>query len=89
MASGPLRPTTLEIDLDAAAGNLRAVRGLVGPGRKIFAVLKADGYGYGAAEMGAVFARKATIRASALLYPTLPPARAAAGTATAEERGRP
>ena len=38
MASGPLRPTTLEIDLDAAAGNLRAVRGLVGPGRKIFAV---------------------------------------------------
>lgn len=57
MASGPLRPTTLEIDLDAAAGNLRAVRGLVGPGRKIFAVIKADGYGYGAAEMGAVFAR--------------------------------
>jgi alanine racemase len=43
MASGPLRPTTLEIALDAAAGNLRAVRGLVGPGRKIFAVIKADG----------------------------------------------
>ena len=57
MSSGPLRPTTLEIDLDAAAGNLRAVRGLVGPARKIFAVIKADGYGYGAAEMGAVFAR--------------------------------
>ena len=57
MSTGPLRPTTLEIDLDAAAGNLRAVRGLVGPERKIFAVIKADGYGYGAAEMGAVFAR--------------------------------
>jgi alanine racemase len=57
MTSGPLRPTTLEIDLDAAAENLRAVRGLVGPSRKIFAVVKADGYGFGAAEMGAVFAR--------------------------------
>ena len=57
MPSTPLRPTTLEIDLDAAADNLRAVRDLVGPSRKIFAVVKADGYGYGAAEMGAVFAR--------------------------------
>jgi alanine racemase len=55
--TAPLRPTTLEIDLDAAAGNLRAVRGLVGPSRSIFAVVKADGYGFGAAEMGAVFAR--------------------------------
>src|SRR5262250_2764413 len=52
-----LRPTALEIDLDAAAANLRAVRGLVGPARKIFAVIKADGYGFGAAEMGAVFAQ--------------------------------
>ncbi|HEV3348670.1 MAG TPA: alanine racemase, partial [Methylomirabilota bacterium] len=55
--TAPLRPTTLEIDLDAAAHNLRAVRGLVGPSRSIFAVVKADGYGFGAAEMGAVFAR--------------------------------
>ena len=55
-APGPLRPTTFEIDLDAAAGNLRAVRELVGPERKIFAVIKADGYGFGAAEMGAAFA---------------------------------
>ena len=53
----PPRPTTFEIDLDAAADNLRAVRGLVGPARKLFAVVKADGYGFGAAEMGAVFAR--------------------------------
>src|SRR5262245_34851273 len=51
----PLRPTTVEIDLDAAAANVRAVRRLVGAGRKIFAVVKADGYGHGAAEMGAVF----------------------------------
>jgi alanine racemase len=57
MTPGSLRPTTFEIDLDAAAGNLRAVRRLVGPERKVFAVVKADGYGFGAAEMGAVFAR--------------------------------
>ena len=54
-ASRPPRPTTLEIDLDAAAANVRAVRRLVGPARKLFAVVKADGYGHGAAEMGAVF----------------------------------
>jgi alanine racemase len=55
--TAPLRPTTLEVDLDAAADNLRAVRRLVGPSRSIFAVVKADGYGFGAAEVGAVFAR--------------------------------
>ena len=49
------RPTTLEIDLGAAAANVRAVRRLVGPERKIFAVVKADGYGHGAAEMGGAF----------------------------------
>ena len=54
-ASRPPRPTTLEIDLDAAAANVRAVRRLVGPARRLFAVVKADGYGHGAAEMGAVF----------------------------------
>ena len=57
MTSVPLRPTALEIDLDAAAHNIRAVRGLVGTERRIFAVVKADGYGFGAAEMGTVFAR--------------------------------
>src|SRR5262245_64032073 len=51
----PPRPTMLEIDLDAAAANVRAVRQLVGRERKIFAVVKADGYGHGAAEMGAAF----------------------------------
>ena len=53
--SRPPRPTTLEIDLDAAAANVRAVRQMVGPARKIFAVVKADGYGHGAAELGAAF----------------------------------
>jgi alanine racemase len=51
-----LRPAWFEIDLDAAAENLRTVRRLVGPGRKIVAVLKADGYGFGAREMAEVFA---------------------------------
>jgi alanine racemase len=54
-ATGPLRPTTLVVDAAAAAANVRAVRRMVGPGRKIFAVVKADGYGHGAAELGAVF----------------------------------
>jgi alanine racemase len=54
-ASYPLRPNVLEIDLDAAGANIRAVRQMVGPERKIFAVVKADGYGQGAAEMSAVF----------------------------------
>ncbi|MDP2628112.1 MAG: LLM class flavin-dependent oxidoreductase [Candidatus Rokubacteria bacterium] len=51
-----IRPTTIEIDLDAAAENVRAVRRLVGSERSIFAAVKADGYGFGAAEVGAVFA---------------------------------
>ena len=55
MGTLPPRPTTVEIDLDAAAANVRAVRRLVGEQRKIYAVVKADGYGHGAAEMGAVF----------------------------------
>jgi alanine racemase len=57
MKEVPARPTLLEVDVDAAAHNVRAVRQLVGPERKIFAVIKAGGYGFGAAEMGAVFAR--------------------------------
>src|ERR1700752_3013724 len=57
MTTTPLRPNTLEIDLDAAAHNARAVRRLVGAERKVFAVVKADGDGDGAAEVGAVFPR--------------------------------
>jgi alanine racemase len=54
--TGLLRPTWFEIDLDAAVENLRTVRRLVGPARKIFAVVKADGYGFGSLEMGRAFA---------------------------------
>jgi alanine racemase len=55
--TGLLRPTWFEIDLDAAVENLRTVRRLVGPARKIFAVVKADGYGFGSLEMGRAFAQ--------------------------------
>jgi len=55
VAQGSARPTTLEVDLDAAATNVRAVRQMVGAERKIYAVVKADGYGHGAAELGTVF----------------------------------
>jgi alanine racemase len=57
MGSLPARPTFLEVDLEAAAHNVRAIRDMVGPERKVFAVIKAGGYGFGAAEMGAVFAK--------------------------------
>ncbi|MCS6845423.1 MAG: alanine racemase [Caldilineales bacterium] len=42
------RPTWLEIDLEAVAGNVRRAQEIVGPEVAICAVLKADGYGHGA-----------------------------------------
>ena len=50
-----LRPSWLEVDLDAARANLAHVRRLIGPERKLFAVVKADGYGFGAEAMGRAF----------------------------------
>ena len=51
----PVRPSWLEVDLDAARSNLVLVRELVGAERTLFAVVKADGYGFGAALMGRAF----------------------------------
>ena len=45
-ADGSLRPTRAEIRLDAIAHNLRVVRSAAA-GRKVLAVVKADGYGHG------------------------------------------
>jgi alanine racemase len=42
------RPTWLEVDLEALAGNVRRAQEIVGPEVAICAVLKADGYGHGA-----------------------------------------
>ena len=45
--------TWVEVDLDRFLANLGAVRALVGEGREILLVAKADAYGHGAREMAA------------------------------------
>lgn len=42
-------PAWIEVDLDAIAANVAAVRGLLRPGTRLLAVVKADAYGHGAA----------------------------------------
>jgi alanine racemase len=42
------RPSWVEIDLDALAGNVRALKRIVGDEVSLFAVVKADAYGHGA-----------------------------------------
>ncbi|MCB0238833.1 MAG: alanine racemase [Anaerolineae bacterium] len=46
------RPTWVDIDLEAVAGNVRAALEIVGPEAALCAVLKADGYGHGAVGVG-------------------------------------
>ncbi|MCF7935718.1 MAG: alanine racemase [Synergistales bacterium] len=41
------RPTRMEVDLEAIAGNFRTIRGYAGSGCQVFGVVKADGYGMG------------------------------------------
>ncbi len=43
-----IRPTVAEIDLGAAQRNLGRVRQAIGPGVRIYGVVKADAYGHGA-----------------------------------------
>ncbi len=43
--------TWVEVDLDRFAGNLRALKELLGPGHDVLLVVKADAYGHGAVEM--------------------------------------
>lgn len=45
-----IRPTFVEIDLEAIAANLHAIRARVGPGVKVLTAVKADGYGHGLVE---------------------------------------
>jgi alanine racemase len=47
----PVRPTWLEVDLDAIAHNVRQIKQLVGEDVTLMAVLKADGYGHGAVKV--------------------------------------
>ncbi len=44
----PLRPTWVEVDLNALASNVRGLKKIIGDGVALFAVVKADGYGHGA-----------------------------------------
>jgi alanine racemase len=44
----PARPTWLDVNLDAIAHNVRAIKQLIGDDVTLMAVLKADGYGHGA-----------------------------------------
>ena len=41
------RPAWMELDLGALKDNYGAIRRRLGPGTKIFAVLKANAYGHG------------------------------------------
>ncbi|HYO89676.1 MAG TPA: alanine racemase [Candidatus Limnocylindrales bacterium] len=43
-----LRPSWVEIDLNALAGNVRGIKSIIGPNVTLFAVVKADAYGHGA-----------------------------------------
>jgi alanine racemase len=52
----PSRPTRVEIALDALEFNLQQVRQRVGPACEILAVVKADAYGHGAAEVAPALA---------------------------------
>jgi alanine racemase len=48
------RPNVFEIDLDAIAANVLELRRFVGPEVRIFAAMKANGYGFGLVEVAAV-----------------------------------
>jgi alanine racemase len=41
------RPNSLEVDVEAIAGNVRRVRQFLDPGTLVFAAVKADAYGFG------------------------------------------
>ena len=47
-----LRPSVMEIDLDAILHNLQAIQQWVGPSVRLFAVLKSNAYGFGVKEVG-------------------------------------
>ena len=47
-----LRPSAMEIDLDAILHNLESIQQWVGPAVRLFAVLKSNAYGFGLQEVG-------------------------------------
>jgi alanine racemase len=55
-------PAWATIDLDAIASNYRLLRDRVGPGRAVYAVVKADAYGHGASAVARRLAREGADR---------------------------
>ncbi len=55
-------PNRVEIDLEAVAHNFRAIRGRIGPGVAVAAVVKADAYGHGLVEAARRLEREGTER---------------------------
>jgi alanine racemase len=58
IATDELRPTRVEVDLDALADNYRAIAAHVAPAR-VMPILKANAYGHGLVEVGRVVERLA------------------------------
>ena len=57
-----MRPTWVEVDLDAIGYNLMQIRRLAGRKVKILACVKADAYGHGAVEVSRVLCREGADR---------------------------
>ena len=58
IATGGLRPTHVEVDLDVLAGNYRAIAAHVAPAR-VMPILKANAYGHGLVEVARLLERLA------------------------------
>uniref|UniRef100_UPI002BFC5CF8 alanine racemase n=1 Tax=Aggregatilinea sp. TaxID=2806333 RepID=UPI002BFC5CF8 len=52
MSASPVFPTFAEIDLDAIAHNVRAIKTRLAPSTEFVAVVKANAYGHGAVPVG-------------------------------------
>ena len=58
-----LRPSWAEIDLGAIRHNIRAIAGVIGPERRVMAVVKSDAYGHGMVPVA-----KASLEAGAVAF---------------------
>ena len=96
------RPTWVEIDLDAVAGNVRQAQHIVGERVSLCAVLKADGYGHGAVSVArtalnngaamlavACLAEAITLRRAAIEAPILVLGYTALGSVFGQGSARP
>lgn len=68
LAEAPPRPNAFEVDLQALAHNIRTLRRSLGPQIRLYAALKANGYGFGL-EQVALTATDAGVDALAMVEP--------------------